>query len=209
MLGRSGTSAAVAGVLLPPLVWLAALGLGAARGRSRRVLVAAALLALPGGAVQQWRHFGPLGRAAREEQARLSALYDRVGDYCVEAGLAAPRFSTTNFCEHLHRNQLAVLYYERHGRLLDPRPGLGAELFRVPHDEALDQLRGSDVVLLSGVQPEGADAFRHPMQDDLLAWQGELRDICERELRPLCSAQLFGQRVTAYVRPAGRAQRDE
>jgi hypothetical protein len=82
-------------------------------------------------------------------------------------------------------------------------------LFRVPHDEALDQLRGSDVVLLSGVQPEGADAFRHPMQDDLLAWQGELRDICERELRPLCSAQLFGQRVTAYVRPAGRAQRDE
>jgi len=171
------------------------------------LLAVAALLALPAGAVQQWRHFGPLGRAQREEQARLTALYDRLGDYCVEAGLAAPGFSTTDFREFLHRNQLAVLYYERHGRLLDPQAGLGAELFRVPHDEALGQLRRSDVVLLSDGPPEGADRFRYPMQDDLLAWRGELRDLCERELRPLCSARVFGQRVTAYVRPAGRAAR--
>jgi hypothetical protein len=206
-LGRTGLSPAVSGVLLPPLVWLAALGLGASRGLPRRVLVAAALLALPAGAVQQWRHFGPLGRAQREDQARLTALYDRVGDYCVEAGLTAPGFSTTNFCEFLHRNQLAVLYYERHGRLLDPQAGLGAELFRVPHAEALGRLRRSDVVLLSDGRTEGADAFRYPMQDDLLAWQGELREVCERELRPLCSVRVFGRRVTAYVRPAGRAAR--
>ncbi len=206
-LGRTGTSPAVAGVLLPPLVWLAALGLGAARGVPRRVLAALALLALPVGAVQQWRHFGPLGRAERDEQARLTALYDRLGDYCVEASLAAPSFSTTDFREYLHRNQFAVLYYERHGRLLDPRPGLGAELFRVPHDEALDQLRHSDVVLLSDGRADGPDGFRYPMQDDLLAWHGELREVCEREFRPLCGAQLFGQQVTAYVRPAGRAAR--
>jgi hypothetical protein len=206
-LGRTGPSSAVSGVLLPPLVWLAALGPGAARGLPRRVLVAAALLALPAGAVQQWRHFGPLGRAQREDQARLAALYDRLGDYCVEAGLAAPGFSTTNFCDYLHRNQLAVLYYERHGQLLDPQVGLGAELFRMPHDEALGQLRRSDVVLLSGGPPEGADDFRYPMQDDLLAWQGELREVCEREFRPLCSTRVFGRRVTAYVRPAGRAAR--
>jgi hypothetical protein len=206
-LGRTGLSPAVSGVLLPPLVWLAALGLGAARGLPRRILVAAALLALPAGAVQQWRHFGPLGRAEREEQARLTALYDSVGDYCVEAGLAAPEFSTTNFCEFLHRHQLAVLYYERHGRLLDPQAGLGAELFRVPHAEALGQLRRSDVVLLSAGRPEGTAAFRYPMADDLLAWHGELREVCEREFRPLCSVRVFGQRVTAYVRPAGRAAR--
>jgi hypothetical protein len=206
-LGRTGMSPAVAGVLLPPLVWLAALGVGAARGLSRRILVTTALLALPAGVVQQWRHFGPLGRAERDEQARLTALYDRLGGYCVEAGLAAPSFSTTNFCEFLHRNQLAVLYYERHGRLLDPQAGLGAELFRVPHDEALDQLRRSDVVLLSDDRTDGAEAFRYPMQDDLLAWQGELREVCEREFRPLYSARVFGRRVTAYVRPAGRAAR--
>jgi hypothetical protein len=207
-LGRTGMSPAVAGTLLPPLVWLAALGLGAARGLPRRVAVVAALLALPAGAVQQWRHFGPPGPPGRqEEQARLLAFYDQVGDYCVGAGLAAPDLSTTHFSDYLHRHQLAVLYFERHGRLLDPRPGLGAELFRVSHAEALAQLRQSDVVLLSDWRPTGPAAFRYPMQDDLLAWRGELREVCERDFRPLGSAEFFGQRVTAYVRPAGRAAR--
>ena len=61
--------------------------------------------------------------------------------------------------------------------------------------------------LLASVLSEAPGAFRYPMQDDLLAWQGELREVCEREFRPLCGARVFGQRVTAYVRPAGRVTR--
>jgi hypothetical protein len=204
--GRTGMSPAVAGVLLPPLVWLAALGLGAARGRARRVVAAAALLALPAGAVQQWRHFGP-ARPARADQARLAELYDRVGDHCLRAGLAAPAVSTTHFCDYLHGTGLAVLYYERHGRMLAPEGRLGSVLFHVSQAEALGQLRASDVVLLSDWRPADRGAVLYPIEEDLLAWQGELRAVCAREFRPLCQARCFGHTVTAYVRPAGWARR--
>jgi hypothetical protein len=203
--GRTGMSPAVAGVLLPPLVWLAALGMGAARGQARRVVAAAALLALPAGAVQQWRHFGPAG-LARADQARLTALYDRVGDFCLEAGLPAPAVSTTHFCDYLHGTGLAVLYYERHGRLLTPESRLGSVLFHMHQAEALAQLRDSDVVLLSDWRPNEPGVFLYPLEEDLLAWQGELRAVCEREFRPLCAACCFGHTVTAYVRPAGWAR---
>jgi hypothetical protein len=203
--GRTGMSPAVAGVLLPPLVWLAALGLGAARGRARRVVAAAALLALPAGAVQQWRHFGPAG-LGRADQARLAELYDRVGDFCVGAGRPAPAVSTTHFCDYLHGTGLAVLYYERHGRLLAPAARLGNVLFHMDRAEAVAQLRDSDVVLLSDWRPSGRGEFVYPVEEDLLAWQGDLRAVCEREFRPLCAARCFGHTVTAYVRPAGWAR---
>lgn len=198
----------VVGVLLvAPLLW--ALPLAAERWRRLRagrgvaadaVLAAvAAVVVLQGARVQyrQWRVYSsPLVRA---EVDGVFALYGAVARDAEARGAREPLVSADHVSESLQGWTLGVALYERTGRLLSARLGLGSGIGAVAEADALAMARDSDYLVLT-VSPD-APVGPYPGDRTLAAARTALLAQAERTMRPLGRFRTPGREVALFGRP--------
>ncbi|MET0556274.1 MAG: hypothetical protein ABW221_24750, partial [Vicinamibacteria bacterium] len=197
-------------LLLGPVLWTLPLLadrwrlLRAARGLPAEpvLLAVAALVALQGARVQyrQWR--GDPSPLVRAEVDGVFALYDTVGLDARARGRREPLVSVDHVSEPLHGWTLGVSSYERTGRLLPARLGLGASIGATGEAEALAMARNSDylVVTLGAQEPTGP----YPADRALAAVRPALLAQAERTMRPLGRFRIPGREVALF----GRSESD-
>jgi GT2 family glycosyltransferase len=198
----------VVGVLLAaPLLW--ALPLVADRWRrlraARGVPADAALLAIAGlvafqGARVQYRNWrldaAPLAPA---EVDGVFALYDTVARDAEARGAHDPLVSADHVSDHLQGWTLGVSTYERTGRVLPTRLGLGAGIGAVGEADALAMARDSDYLVLTVAAHEPDGPF--PADRTLAAARPALLALAERTMRPLGRFRTPGREVALFGRP--------
>jgi hypothetical protein len=198
-------------ILLPPTAWLILLpvawALRARASESRPRLRAAGFTALAGAALAaglatQVTHYWEPGffTQHRRDVLAVTRLFDCVAEHCREADCANPRIATTSIqADYLAPIVIPAFTYERHGLLLVPRGGLlGSTFFKVTAEEALDDLRQSDVVILA--DPAGTSS-PYPIDECMKGLYPELRKFCEERMTPLGRFRIFHQDVRLYAPP--------
>lgn len=200
-------STVVGVILAAPLLW--ALPLAAARWSQMRAsragrpvgawpLAMAAAVALAGAAVQTkaWRvRRLPLERS---EVTGVFALHDAVARDSRERRLPAPLLSVDHVSDHLNALALSVSTYERTGRLMRARLGLGSAIGSVSEPEALGLAGESDYVILTAARSGALGPY--PADRSLEAAGPALRAFCERAMRPLGRYRTPGREVLLFAR---------
>jgi GT2 family glycosyltransferase len=200
-------SGVVGVLLLGPILWAVPLvadrwrRLRAARGVPADLVLwaVAGVVVLQGARVQyrQWRVYtSPLVPA---EVDGVFALYDAVERDARARGSREPLVSVDHVSESLHGWTLGVSTYERTGRLLPARLGLGAAIGAPSEAEALARARESDylVVTVAAREPTGP----YPADRALAAVRPALLAQAERTMRPLGRFRTPGREVALYGRP--------
>jgi GT2 family glycosyltransferase len=203
------SKASVPAVLLAaPIVWI--LPLLADRWRSLReargiatagaaLLSVAGVVAVLGARVQyrQWRVYtSPLAPA---EVGGVFALYDAVERDARARGTVDPVVSVDHVSESLHAWTLGVSTYERTGRRLPARVGLGGSIGATVEAEALAMARESDYLVLTVAATDPVGPY--PADRALAAARPALVAQAERGLRPLGRFRTPGREVALFGRP--------
>jgi hypothetical protein len=193
-------SIVVGSIVVAPALW--GVALAAARGLAvlrPRVLAwaAAAAIALCGGLVQWrgWHRPLPLDRARAAGVLELHEAVDRASR---ERGVAAPLISIDHVSDELNAWAVGATRYERTGRLLRARQGLGATIAAVGEADALERARASDFVVLT-VPGTGA-LERYPADKSLAKARPGLVAFCEGEMSFGGRFRIPGRDVQLFVR---------
>jgi hypothetical protein len=198
-------------ILVPPTVWLILLPVAwvsrARQGESRPGLRAAGVAALAavafaGGLFTQVNQYLAPGYFTqhRRDVVAISRLFDRVAEHCRAASCRTPRVSVTSLqSDYLAPVVIPPFVYERHRLLLLPREGkLGSTAFGVTAEEAIEDVRQSDVVILAGTTGVPSP---FPFDECMKGLYPQLEQFCEETLTPLGRFCIFGQDVRVYGRP--------
>ena len=203
-------STAVAGIVVPPLVWLGVLAvttLSRSQRRDRRSRVAGAVLAgiaLVAGSytqVAETRRPGPF-TGPRGGYNRVGELYDALAEHCRQRGWTAPRVAATCLETDYFQPIVILPYvYERHHVLINPQSErMGAYVWAVTEAEVFDEVRRSDFVIL--VDPAQAPSA-YPFDQSIRALFPKLKALCEETLTPLRRLRIWHFDVVLYTRPTG------
>jgi hypothetical protein len=100
--------------------------------------------------VGHYREPGPFTEH-RADVERVASIFDTLDAYCREANCTPPRVAVTTIQDdYLAPVIIPAFLYERHQVLINPCWGkLGGSIFPVTAAEAVDELRGSDFVILA------------------------------------------------------------
>ena len=200
-------SIVVGSILAAPLLWAVPLcAAEVARLRAlrrpqdgRRWLTALAVaIALAGAVVQYkaWR-MRPLPMD-RQEVAGVFALHDALAADAWARGTRAPIVSVDHVSDPLNAWATNVSTYERHRRLLQARPGLGAGIGAVAPDGALDLARASDYLILTS--PGSGARKLYPADESLEAVRPALYAYCDGEMRLAGRFRIPGREVALFAR---------
>ena len=191
------------GILLGPLLWAIPLA-GTWWCRSRAVgpagealAWAAAILIATAGAIVQYRAWHrplPLDPA---EVAGAFALYDAVERDGRERGLSAPVVSVDHVSDGLNALAVNVGTYERQGKLLHARHGLGSSIGDIAEGEVLARAQESDFLILT----VSGGRVLYPADRSLAAARPALRAYCGESMRSRGRFRTPGREVELFGRP--------
>jgi hypothetical protein len=211
-------SPVVAGMLVIPVVWLVLLGglwfsrfgsRGHPTGAARVALCATAVLTLVAGA---WTEFAMNTRkyhtVDREQEQRLLDAYDRIGAYCAEVGWKTPRISVDRALDYFSGPVLSVVVYERSKLLLSPEFTLGSGIAEVGREEALNEVRASDIVVLTTNSVPSDEASPYPLTKSMMAIKADLLATATANMVPLTKLGFAGRELTIFVRPGAKVDGD-
>jgi hypothetical protein len=203
---------AVAGIVVPTLVWLAVLGIthlspawtsgsrpGVA-GIGLAILASVALLAGSYVQLTESRSRGPFTNP-RQGYERIGELYDAIAEHCTAMHWTQPRVAATCLETDYFQPVVILPYvYERHHVLITPQSyWMGGYFGAVTEADALDELRQSDFVFL--VDPALAPST-YPYDQSIRAMYPKLKAFCEDTLTPLRRFRIWHFDVLLYTRPA-------
>jgi hypothetical protein len=203
----------VAGILVPPVIgigiavaiWLAGPQSTSDRSRFTRgllwALAASPLLFATYHQLTSWtKSFLP--REHREDLRQIVEMYDQIGRFCEQMHWQSPRISTDYLDDYITEGAgvLVPVYYERHGWLFKVQHRLGAGVFHVTREEALADIRNSDVVLLTNDLSGPVPAL--PFNQDIRAIRPVLREEVIKSFALLGRHSIYGRDTEIYVRPA-------
>ncbi|MGD0616382.1 MAG: hypothetical protein ABSB67_01850 [Bryobacteraceae bacterium] len=211
-------SPVVAGMLVIPVVWVILLGgLWLSRfgswghpGRANQVaLCVIAVLALLAGT---WTEFAMNVRkfhtVNREQEQHLLEVYDRIGAYCAALGLETPRIAADRVLDYFSGSVVPVMVYERSKVLLRPEPTLGNGIFQVSHDDALNEVRASDIAILTTNSVPADEASPYPFTKSMIAIKADLLATATASMAPLTKLSFGGRDITIFVRSGARVEGD-
>ena len=201
--GLTSKSTVVGGIMAGPLLWAIPL---AAAGGSRALasraawvtpagLWSLAVLVALAGAVVQYRAWHRPFRLDPGEVAGVFALYDAVDQESRTRRLPNVMVSADHVSDSLNSLAVGVGTYERTGRLLPVRSGLGSSIRAVTGDEALEWVRRSDFVILTvsgGRAHYPADRTLDEVRPDLFAH-------CRGAMRSLGRFRVPGREVELFA----------
>lgn len=205
----------VAGIMVPPLVWLvllSALTLFAAFREdsisplSRRALFGMALVAMLAGIYTQFRGYcrHTYLTVYRPEVQRLVTMYDHMTQECQELGWQSPAIANDCIVDWLHHKNLTILAYERHAILFSAGQSLGA-LDAYPIPELYERLRLSDFAILT--RPTGAiQGFQFPFDRQMDQLRPDVLKFCRANMVELEQFHCLDRNVTLFIRPAVKMQ---
>ena len=207
-------TAAVGGILVPPLLWLALLPVvRLARAGRGSWAVAVGLPVLAGVAVVCGLHvqfrsvcrhdFWTLNRG---DAGQVLSLYDEIIRRSRETGLRSPVLSCNRITEYLTASNIRVRSYERDGATLEVSQGLGRGINEVDEATARAELEGSDFVVLAGDTLLACPAY--PFHQCIRPMRGWMHDSCERELLPAGRYRVLDTTLELYARPTLRVDGD-
>jgi GT2 family glycosyltransferase len=182
-----------------PLAWRRLLEARDAKTAGVALLAVGGVVTLQGARVQyrQWRVYtSPLVPA---EVHAVFALYDAVDRDVRERGVRDPLVSVDHVSESLHAWTLGVSLYERTGRLLPARVGLGGSIGATVEADALAMARESDYLVLTVAATDPIGPY--PADRALAAARPALVAQAERAMRPLGRFRTPGREVALYGRP--------
>jgi hypothetical protein len=200
-------SIVVGSILSAPLLW--AIPLAAASWQARRAarlgtsgpgwLAALAILVATAGAVVQFKAWRvrplPIDRSG---VPGVFALHDALAGDAWTRGVRSPVVSIDHVSDPLNASAINVSTYERHGRLLGARPGLGSGIGAVAPEAALALARSSDYVVLTS-RGSAARGF-YPADASLEGVRESLYAYCDGEMRPLGRFRVPGREVLLFAR---------
>jgi hypothetical protein len=199
----------VAGIMLPPLLWLCLLPLLRVTDRgvpgspaSSGVLTLLAAAAVVTGVWSQAgkaRH-GGFWRRQGDDVRQLTALHDALIAHCRTAGLTRPTLAVDTAHPFLNGGAFDVVARERHGTDLEVRQLLGNGVLAVGEAWVLEALRESDVVILTAGPPLGERCY--PFHQEVEALRPRMREFCEKNRVLVKEFPVAGSLLRLYVRPA-------
>jgi hypothetical protein len=200
-------SPVVGAILTAPLLW--AIPLAGASWQERRAarlqrgvsgwLAAIAVLVAMAGAIVQYRAWRvrplPVDRTA---VAGAIALHDALAADAWARGLRSPLVSVDHISDALNPWAVNASTYERHGRLLRARMGIGSVPGFVPPEAALAAVRVSDYVVLTD-RASPAKGF-YPADVSFEGVRGALYAYCEEEMRLVGRFRVPDREVVLFAR---------
>ena len=210
-------SPVVASVLVVPVVWLIMLGgLWVSRAdvvaenpirAGQGALVLVAVLALLGGTgtefVMSAKQF--LSPERQNEQPLLEA-YDHIGAYCEMVGWKTPRFVVDRVLDSFSGSVVPVTIYERSRLFLTPEVLLGSSIFEVKRDDALRDVRTSDIaVITTNLLPADENSL-YPFTREMTAMRADLLATASASMVPLEKLNFAGRDLAIFVRPSARVE---
>jgi hypothetical protein len=193
---------AVAGIIVPALVWLLVLGVVRLARAPRVGLAVMAGVAVAAGLGTQLfdsRWPGPFTRP-RAGYAQIGELYDALAGHCREMGWTEPHVAATCLeTDYFQPVVIPAYVYERQHVLITPRTErMGGYLWPITEADACDEMRRSDFVIL--VDPAQAPSA-YPYDQSIRAMFPRLRAFCEGNLTPLRRFRIWHFNVVLYTRP--------
>lgn len=210
--GDIAKSPVVAGILIPPTLWLVLLGAvrwtGSAwsgpaapwPGHALRVLC---LVVLGLGLGTQWEAFAGPGPHAlpREDIEAAKALHRMIGESSLAMGWSSPLVTADRLADFIVPSIATTEMVERRGIFLKVRFGVW-EYGEISQARALDSIARSDfVVLTTSRQPES-----FPFDSSMRELHPALVQACERDHVPMGRFTIQGIEVVPYVRAALRVE---
>jgi hypothetical protein len=199
-------------VLVPPLVLLGTVGLHGLLyralvprgdlGKRLALWLGTVVLAL-GLLLQLDRVVRPqFAPASPTDLASASRMSLEVGDYLQRTHVTRARWGTDTLMDVLAGGTSQVYYFEQRGVWLGIVPGLGQAAISADFsvEEVLREADTADVLLLANA-PGEQRAVRYPLEQSLQKAAPELRELAHRGFLRLGEYEMFGQTVSAYVRP--------
>ena len=191
-------SIVVGGIMTAPLLWAIPLGFHvlAIRAQALGQAAAWALAVLVGlaGAIVQYRAWHRALPTDPAETAGAFALYDAVDRDSRARGLSGPMLSADHVSDSLNALALNVGTYERTGRLVHARYGLGSSIGAIGQDEALAWARRSDFLVLT--RTEGR--LLYPADRSLAEARPALAAFCRDSMRSLGRFRTPGREVELF-----------
>jgi hypothetical protein len=206
-------SPVVAGILLPPLLWLVTLPLvGLAKrfpGNTPHFMpwLFAGLSSL----AVVWGMSVPVGKLTKAppwwnehhlEAAEVDRMYHSIAARAREMDLHSPSISVDCMKDYLAAGAMASFVYERDGFLLDLRPRLGLTVMAVRDDDAIATVRASDFVILSDKTSPTNSVY--PFDHSMEALRPTLREFCDHNCTLLDRFHLPDRDLLLYSRPVAK-----
>jgi hypothetical protein len=163
-------------------------------------LIALAALSMAAGVIHQSWQFSRLSVVSqhRSDAEQVQQLLDLIFQYSQEHGLVAPRVSTDHIVDYINANVLNVVIYERYGVFLRSEAGIGTSIFAPDEAEAIEQVRRSDVVVLS--TPRTDERLVFPFDIAMQALHPQLVALCDQHFVQLRRFQIANRDLVLYAR---------
>jgi hypothetical protein len=192
-----------ANIMVGPLVLLALTPLLAQPQLGRlesRLVAALAISTVAFGSYNQLRWMTrPLTpHALRAEYARVSTLYERIGELSDRYGWTVPRVAITSIDNCLIGTLITPLVYERNRTLLEPQFTLGPTVVAVSQEQAVQGVLASDIVVMP--LTDKAPSI-YPFVRCMRSYRSHLLSICRENFVESGRFHLPVGEVAVFVRP--------
>ena len=212
LMGDIAKSPVVAGILIPPALWLVLLGAvrwtgsawsGPAALRPGHALRVLCLVVLGLGLETQWEAFAGPGPHAlhREDIEAAKALHRVIGESSLAMGWSSPLVTADRLADFIVPSIATTEMVERRGIFIKVRFGVW-EFGEISEERALDSISRSDFVVLTSSDREAVLPFDSSMQK----LHPRLVEACQRDHVALGRFRIQGIEVVPYVRAALRVE---
>lgn len=202
-------SPVVAGILVPPLLWLVMLGMVGLTKSSRLselrpsleiTLSGLAALMIALGITVQARSYS-YSRWMREHRRgvqNIAALSDLIAEKSNARGWHDVQIFNDSFADYLNVQNVEILTYERHGYILKASDEL-ASVLSIPEDRVFELLKASNFAILTRrIYPP--PPYDYPIDLELERLHPQLEAVCRREMTPIAHYRIFDRDIELYMR---------
>lgn len=212
-------SPVVANILVPGIIWIGMLAIAAAQRATlptlftwrpdRRFATAIAAVALVFACGHEIMAYGKRSNLSknRKDVLVVNKLYEDIGRLSVDFGMKNPRVSVDRLSDELLPAITSVTYFESHGVFVYPVTKV-VQLIAPPWEEIVKEIDDSDMVMFTESSKEKDNPSVFPFNASMQEHQSRLKELCERDFIKQYEYEMYGRKLSLYMRPMLRLDGD-